>query len=416
MSSDKKNIIVLGAGFAGITAVLSLEHALKDRKNAYRIILIDRHEHQLYTPALYEIASIPREMSPDAYLQSSILIPVTDIIRDKDIEFIKDELTGVYPSAKTIELKNRGQLDYEYLLLALGSETNYFNIPGLKEHSFPLKTFDDAVRLRNAVEDFFQKKQSIRIIVAGAGSTGVELVAESVNFICAIKDRVTKIKTNVCDVTFTLLDGWPEILPNFSPAVVRHAKKRLQHLGVRIITGSSIAQVGGEEITFKDETCEHFDILIWAGGVKGPRAFKQTELILTPKDTLSCDEFLRVIGGDEKIFAAGDNASVMNKKTSQPIIWNVPAAEAEARHAIINIIRAIEGKALIPFNPPASFPFVLAIGKKYAIAQIGILRCSGIIGWMIKQLVTLRYFMSVLPAGKALTLWKKGINISASND
>lgn len=414
MTGDKKSIIVVGAGFAGITAVLALERALKSKKDAYRLILIDRHQHQLYTPSLYEIASIPREMSADAYLQSSILIPIADIIGDKDIEYIKDELAGVYPAAKTIELKERGQLDYEYLLLALGSETNYFNIPGLKEQSFPLKTFDDAVRLRNAIEDFLQKKQSLRIVVAGAGSTGVELVAESVNFVCAIKERV--IKTNVCDVTFTLVDGWPEILPGFPPAVIRRTKKRLQNLGIRILTGFSIAQVGGEEITFKDGQCEHFDILIWAGGVKGSHAFNQSELGLSPKETLLCDEFLRVIKGDERVFAAGDNAAVMNKKTSQPVIWNVPAAETEAHYAAANILRTIEGKALISFNPPASFPFVLAIGKKYAIAQIGILRCSGILGWIIKQLVALRYFLGVLPPAKAFDVWRKSADVSASND
>ena len=157
----KKRIIIAGAGFGGVTAALTLAKNLGRLAREYEIILLDRHHHQLYTPALYEIAAISSENAPDPALKSATLIPIADIAAGKPITILCDELVGLKAAERKLILQKSGELEYEFLVLALGSETNYFAIPGLKEHSFPLKTCDDAVRLRNKIEDLEYKIASL---------------------------------------------------------------------------------------------------------------------------------------------------------------------------------------------------------------------------------------------------------------
>lgn len=418
METGKKNIIVLGSGFGGMTAALALAKKIPD---TISLILVDRHHHQLYTPSLYEIASIPREVTKDTMLKSSILIDIKDVIRNRPITFLCDEFTGLNPQEKTIHLQKNGTLSYEYLIIALGSETAYFDIPGLHEYGLTLKTFDDALRLRNAIEDAHKKKDSLRIVVGGAGSAGIELVAEFVNFVCLIKDRITRTPSAptaplVCAVFFTLVEAAPDILPGFNPWIVAKAKKRLESIGIRIKVNTSISSVSEQELIYKNGDREPYDILIWSGGVKGPSLLRTIGLGLSLKDSLLVDEFLRVKDGDGRIFAIGDNATFINPRTQKPLVWNVPVAQKEAKIAATNIIAALTQKPLMPFVPEDRYPFILAVGKKYAIADLVIIRFSGFIGWVTKQLVQLYYLLSLLPLAKALNTWLRSIFVSNAND
>lgn len=412
MTEMKKNIIIVGAGFGGMTAALKLAKKTNYFKNDFEIILIDQHNHQLYTPALYEIASIPKENVADIALKSSILILIENIIKNKPIKFICDELIGLDKENKKIVLQKNGELNYEFLILALGSETNYFNIPGLKEYSFPLKTFDDGVRLRDAFENLVKTRDGIRVIVGGAGSSGVELAAEFVNFVCDLKAKILNHQ-NKCDVEFTLVEGSPEILPGFKPWVINKAKQRLTDLGITIKTNKIIASVDKRELTYKDGAKETYDVLVWTGGVKGPLIFQKFNLPLSNKGSLVVNEYLEANGN---IFAIGDNSSFNDQATGKPLIWNVPVAETEGRLAAQNIIRAIAGKPKKKFVPMRKYPFILAVGKKYAIADLIFIKFSGFWGWFLKQLVELRYLLFILPPIKALKIWLKGLKYFSSND
>jgi NADH:ubiquinone reductase (H+-translocating) len=411
----KKNIVILGAGFGGITAALSLAKQKRQLDEEYEIILIDRHHHQLYTPALYEIASIPQENITDIALKTSILIPLADIATGKSITVLTDEITGLAPEKQEVFLKNNGGVSYEFCIIALGSETNYFGIPGLKERSFPLKTFDDAVRLRNAIEELVKKNDGIKVVVGGAGASGVELAAEFVNFICDIKEKILDGK-KVCNVEFLLVEASPEILPGFDSRTIQKTKHRLARLGIRIKTSAAITEVQNDKMLFKNGEQESYDILCWTGGVRGPAVFADFNLSLSPKGAIEIDEFLRVKNSNGTLFAVGDNTSLINPKTGKPLIWNVPVAEAEGRLAAKNIVRAIRGESLRRFVPLKKYPFILAIGKKYAIADLIVVHICGFFGWFLKQIVELRYLLFILPIKKAITTWLRGEKYFMSND
>lgn len=411
---EPKHIVIAGAGFGGITAALTLAKQQKKLGDSHRITLINRNNNQLYTPALYEIASAPRESTPNKSLKSSILIPLADIIRGTSIEFIVDEVIAIDHTKKTLTLKQRGLLPYEFLVLALGSETNYFAVRGLAEFSRPLKSFSDAVRLRNDLENLVKQKEKIKVVVGGAGASGVELVAEFVNFTCALQTVIPGRKK--CNVEFLLVEAAAEILPGFEHVIIAQARKRLQQLGIVVKTNTMITEVQKDKILYKDGFKESYDILIWTGGIKGSSLLQQLGVPLSNKGMAEINEFLQIKGAEDRLFAIGDNSTMLNPKTGKPLIWNVPVAESEGRLAAGNIVRIIASKPLKPFVPLAKYPFVLAVGKKYAIADLIFIRFSGLLGWAIKQLVELRYLFFILPPQKALRTWLRSISVADMND
>lgn len=405
---SKKNIVILGAGFGGITAALKLTKRIDPYRDTHEIILIDRHHHQLYTPSLYQIAAVTQEDANSTSLKSSILIPLANIFEQKPVRLIADEIIGFKLSNKKIILRSHGELSYEFLVLALGSETAYFDIPGLREYSLPLKTFDDALRLRNAIEKLYKTKSSIKIIVGGGGASGVELAAEFVGFICRIAEEFTKRK--ICDTEFILIEASPQILFGLSASAVQKSLNRLKTLGVQILTGSPIVDVRKQEVILQNGHKENFDILIWTGGVIGPSILKESGLSLSAKNTIEVNQYLQA-KDFTNIFAVGDNAKFVNPKTGNELPWNVPAAEAEGRLAAKNIIRIMENKTPKKFSPLKRYPFILAVGKKYAIADLIVMRFSGILGWTAKELVELRYFLFILPFHQALRIWYNSIKV-----
>ena len=414
-TSEAKYIIIVGAGFGGLHTALILARYPILQDKGYNIILIDRHHHHLYTPALYEIAAIPSDYANDASLTASILIPIQDIIRTRPIHFIADEIMGRDKDTHRIILRNGGSLPYAYLVLALGTQTNYFNIPGMEEYGTPLKTCDDATLLRNKIEAALKQKPSLTVIVGGAGASGVEVVAELVNFVCMMKAKITP-ESMRCDVTYFLAEASGDILPGFDPWMVTRTRRRLERLGVTVKTGVPIASADKHSITFTDGQRQSYDVLIWTGGVKGSAILNNLNLHLSPKGTVIVGPDLRAQDGSTTVFAVGDNAWFLHPETRKPLPWNVPIAESEGRHVAQEILRAIHGESPRPFKPRRRYPFILAVGKKYALADLVYVRFGGFFGWCAKQLVELRYLLFLLPWLHAFALWWKDITMYRAND
>ncbi|QQG45049.1 MAG: NAD(P)/FAD-dependent oxidoreductase [Candidatus Sungiibacteriota bacterium] len=411
MVNNKQKIVILGAGFGGITAALKLARLIK-KYQEYEVVLVDKNYYHLFTPALYEISAIPKEEAHGFKLKSAIVIPVEDIIYGREIKFIQGEIIGLDKIRRAVVVKNAGAVPFEYLLVALGSETNYFNIPGLKENSYPLKGFRDALRIRNKIEALLEQNRPITIVVGGAGSTGIEVIAELSNFICSLQKKLVKNHA-LCQVRLLVVEASPEIMPGFDNWSIGLVRKRLAKLGIETKTNFTVANVTSQEITGKDNTRLAYDIFIWTGGVTGLSLFKTLGLPLTPKETLAVNQYLEV---EPRVFAIGDNAGFINPATGKLLIWNVPVAEAEAKVAVRNIIREISGRKKTAFRPSRKYPFVLTVGKKYAVADLVILRLSGFIGWIIKILVELNYLRKILPLKKAIAHWLRAVKLYRSND
>ena len=427
LESGRRNIVILGAGFGGITALIMLHRLLRGRglPGTYQIVLINRASHHLYTSALYEIASIPRGEAGLTGLKASACVPIEDIVeRLEGVRFIGEEVARLNPEAHTITFSSGGMMNFEYALIALGAETNFFDIPGLAEHAFGLKTFEDALVLRNRIEELARREGHLNIIVAGGGATGVEFSAELVNFLSHLTRRAMGGQGRE---EITLVEAAPEILPGFAASIVRRARRRLEKLGIRIMSRAYLNRVSASCVILRNGRSLPYDLLVWAGGVKPASVLSRFGLALDRRGGLIVNEFLEVLAetgssapritfASGRIYAIGDNASFVNSPGRTPLPGNVPVAEAQAQVAARNIVAAISGKPPRPFRPLRRYPYILAVGGKYALSDLLVLRFSGFAGWMVKQLVELRYLAFILPWGKAIRMWGRTVYYSTRND
>ncbi len=425
--SGRKNIVILGAGFGGITALITLYRLLKRRRllGRYHLVLVNRTSHHLYTPALYEIAAIPKDEAGGTGLKATVCLPLEHIVeRFPGVSFIGEEVVGLDPQTHVITFASGAALNFDYAVVALGAETNFFSVPGLAEHAFPLKAFADAVSLRNRVEELARREGDFNIIVAGGGATGVEFSAELVNYLCYLKERA---RAGKCREEITLVEASPEVLPGFSAAIIRRARRRLEKLGIRIETRAAISRVSAAGVILRDGRTLPYHLLVWAGGVRPASALRNFGLALDRRGGILVNEYLearpdagaharRIAPASGRIYAIGDNASFTKLRRGAPLPQNVPVAEAQARIAARNIAAAASGQPLRPFRPLSRYPFILAVGGKYALSDLLLLKFSGFVGWMVKQLVELRYLLFILPWRHALRVWLRAVYLSTRND
>ncbi len=424
----RKSIVVLGAGFGGLRAALRLGRYLKAYKLAdkYEVVLIDKNEYHTYTPTLYEIATTSKETANFFHLKEIVTFNVASLVAWLPIRFIKAEVTNIDVANGDVHLSTGERLVFCNLLLALGAQTNYFDIPGLKENSLALKTFHDAVMLREVMTTKVMERENspLRIVIGGGGSTGVELAGEIKLWLCG---PTAEIK-NTCSTSIEIIDGASTVLSVFDPRLIVRAQKRLTELGIATRTNERIASVSKNELTLQSGTTIPFDILVWTGGVKANQLAyaasmkrDQNGKVLTGHDMQCIPEStdLRFHGS---IYGIGDSICFINPKTNTPVPGTARAAMVQATIAAHNIMQEIlfaEGKiekANIKAYEPENYPYVIPIGGKFAIAKLGSVIISGFWGWVLKGLVELNYLFSIMPLRRAIPVWFKGLSIFIKND
>lgn len=311
---SNNKIVVLGAGFGGLRCAKILSRFFPNQ-----VTLIDKNDFHLFTPDLYELD------------EKKVKLPF-----GAKINFIQKEIADYR------------QLDYDYLVLATGSETNYYNIPGLKENALSFKNLGDIKRLKEVPAG--------EISIIGGGVTGVELAAE-----LAVKLVGEKIK---------LIEGSSCILSSLEEKLRIKTEKRLKKLGIEILCGYHLNKVEPGRIFFENGEVFKFDNLIWTGGVVvGKR---------------KVDANLQV-EGEKNVFAIGDCAS------ANPGM--IRSALEQAEVAAENIKRSVEGKPLVIYRPKFSGIFI-PLGGYYAIGKIGRMSLAGWSAWLIKKIINFLYKIS----------------------
>ena len=239
MPDEKKNILILGAGFAGIRAALRLSKKLP--ANGWQITIIDEHDTHVYTPDLYEIATaFNEEINEECLvrLKDTVAIPYSKIFTHKHtvhaVKFVRDRVLEIQPHNKKVLLKNRGELSFDYCVIALGSVVNYYNITGLQEFSYPLKTLTDALAINCHLDMYIhnlwkqQNRCDVHIVIGGGGATGVEFASELYGDIDKICKKYSYPHSHV---KVTLVEG-SEKLAGQDPRATRYIMQRLKKLGV----------------------------------------------------------------------------------------------------------------------------------------------------------------------------------------
>lgn len=420
----RKTILVLGAGFGGLRAATKIAKKLRrlDLLDKYEVLLVDRNDYHTYTPTLYEIATTARETADAIKLKTIVAFPISDLIAGLPIRFIKAEVEFLDLKEGDVHLSTGEKLTFDCLVFALGSETNFFGIPGLEEHALTLKTFNDALAIRDALTRRSQNGKLLRVVVGGGGSTGVELGAEILEWACEPK------KKRACSAAVTIVEGGPSVLGGFDARVIRAVERRLKKLGADLVTGEAIASVDAGAVRLKSGREISYDMLIWTGGVKASRAAgimpvkREARGRIEVTEGMACLPETPDLKLHGEIYGLGDVVCFYDSRTKKPIPGVARAALIQADIVAANAvedIKAAEGisrKIRHKVYSPLDYPYVIPVGGKYAVAKFGPFVIKGFTGWILKGLVEFYYLRSIMPLGQALRTWLTGLKIFIQND
>lgn len=402
-------IVILGGGFGGVRVAKNLASANWRMGRNIHITLIDKRRYHSYHPNFYEIAtSYLSEKLPLSEGVFHDLARVSSVsfdeifLHDLNVSIIEDEAINVDFKNKEVILKSYPKKNYDFLVIGVGSETNYFNIDFLKEKSIPLKELSDALLLRNAIDELFlnsPKNKLIKIVIGGGGFTGCEFASELVGYLKTLS-KIHRRPEHYAEVL--VVDLASSLLPGASSWVQYKTKERLEYLGVKVILNTSI-----EKVT-------DFDILIWTGGVAANSFLKNLEGVKLEKSCVVVDSHMRILPY-QNVFGVGDAIYCINEKTGKAVPMTASMALREGKVIAENIKRSIEKNKLKEYYP--KFPgFIIPLGGKYALFERGVIRFSGIVPWLTKHLISLSYWVSILGFKEGWKIWKKGMKIFLKND
>ncbi len=409
-------ILILGGGFGGIRTALDLEKKLRDETE---ITLIDKNSYHLFVPDLYEVASVyGMERDPFAVkMKKTICIPFADIFENKKINFVQAEVAEIDLKNQKVITKGENELDYDYLVLGFGSQPTDFGIPGVMEYTYQFKSLTDGLMVNETINDLLEKASQgkknlpVRILIIGAGFTGIELGAE---LSCCIKNIANRCRMDRGCTIITLFEASPKILPMVSEKERQMIEKRLTNLGVVLMANSPIEEVGSGFVKLRDGHTMSGDMIIWTAGIQPNKILQNIKGLTLNKGKVIVNSNL-IATGHENIFAIGDNVEFIDPATHKPIPAMAYIAGNQGKVAANNIYNLIKNKKLQPYKP-AYDTWIAPTGGKFAVAHLWGMTIKGFWGWIIRELVDLRHLLSILSFKKALKVFWEETTIFMKND
>ena len=391
--SDKTRILILGGGFGGLYTALHLEKTLA-RDADVEVTLVNRENFFLFTPMLHEVAASDLDMT-------HIVNPVRKMLRrvkffDGDVEYVdlKNQRVGVSHGLE----HHHHDLEYDHLVLGLGSITNFYGLPGLEERALTMKSLGDAILLRNRLisnleEADFEccpraREPLLNIVVAGGGFAGVETIAgvndflrEAVRFYPHLKEEMLRV---------VLVHPGEVILPELGEKLGRYAQGKLAARGVEIHAKTKVASVNDREVTLSDGTVITTNTLVWTAGTS-PNPHLEELPCEKERGRLRTNAFLEVEGWPG-VWAVGDCASVPDARTGKPFPPTAQHAIRQGKVLAANIAAAVRGRRKKAFTFK-TIGLLASIGRRTGVAQIMGVNFSGFVAWWLWRTI----YLSKLP-------------------
>ena len=402
MGQDTKKILILGGGFAGIECARRLESYFK-RKLEIEIILVSEDNFFLFSPMLPQVASGMIETR-------HIITPIRIIC--KKTKFYESRIKNIDPFGKIVNLvgtsERRGiSLEYDYLVIALGSQANFFGLDKMENLAYSMKTLSDAVVLRNRVIDMLEqaeneddpilKKSLLTFVIVGAGFGGVETAGELIDLVLDARKHYPCIDRE--DIRVIIVEAASFILPGFNEKLAEFALKKLRQRGIEVKLNTKLSSFSGTEAIIEDAIgptkspvnqpnigAIQTRTLIWTAGVS-PVDIIKNSVFKTSKGGIVVNEFLEIpdfLG----VFAIGDCSTLINPKTQRPYPGTAQNAQAEAKTAAYNVRALIRKEQKIKFEYSSKGQMAI-IGKRAGIAKILGLHLHGIVAWWIWRTIYL---------------------------
>ena len=366
-TSLKPRVVILGAGFGGLTAARKMA-SFAD------VTVVDRHNFQTFLPLLYQVSTAGLAADHVAH-------PIRGALRKTGIQFRMGTPISVDHKNKSVKLDSSEVLDFDYLVVALGSATADFGIPGVVEHALGMKSVHEALVIRAEVlrrfEDLcrFEDDTLFSISIVGGGPTGVEMAGA---FAELVRGPLKHDQANAAaHIKINLIEAGPRILPMFSEKLSAHGKKDLEKLGVTVHLNTAVKEIGPRKIEMKDGSSLPSEVTIWAAGVKGEPTAAKLNLPLV-NTRIDVQDSLQVKNYPH-IFAIGDIAGFVGKDGRfLPMV--APVAMQQGRHVAQQIKSLVTGRELKPFKY-IDKGSMATIGRHKAIVEVKSLRMTGIPAW-----------------------------------
>ncbi|MGE0862640.1 MAG: NAD(P)/FAD-dependent oxidoreductase [Vicinamibacterales bacterium] len=391
-------VVIIGGGFAGLAAARQL------RNVACEVTIIDRHNHHVFQPLLYQVATAG--LSP-----GDIASPIRWILRRQPrLRVLLGTIERIDTAEKQVWLDGRDAVSYDYLIVAAGATHSYFGHDEWSAVAPGLKTLDDALAIRRRLLLAFEEaerehnavlqRRLLTFVIVGGGPTGVEMAGA----LAEIARQALRSEFDAIDpasARIVLIEAGPSILPAFPADLRASAKRALRRLGVEVREGTAVTQVEEGRVLLGDERLEAHTIL-WAAGVAaaplgrdlGPQLDRAGRVIVEPD--LSAP-------GHAGVFVAGDLASFTHQ-TGKPLPGVAQVAKQQGPHAARNVARLVRGEATRPFHyiDPGN---MATIGRANAIADFGFLRVSGFMGWLVWLFVHILFLIGFRNRLSVLLQW-----------
>ncbi len=393
-----KRIVVLGGGFAGVQAATEIERNYADAE----ILLVSDQNFLLFTPLLPQIAS--SNINPRHIVQT-----VREIRGNRRFRFRRDTVLAIEPDARRVQLKS-GPLDYDVLVVALGSRSDYFQIPGASEFTWDFKTLEDAVVLRDHVIDLCEhadhttdpeaRRKMLTFVVVGGGYTGVELISELGDFLFRYVDkRYRGISTD--EIRLLLLEATDEILRTVGPKLADHARDRLHIRGIEVRTGAKVTRCSADAIEINGSEVISSATIVWTAGVRANALVEALPGAHNRAGRALVNESLQVEGHPE-IFVVGDGAATAS---AAPMV--APVAIAQGDLVARNIPHFLRGEALEAYAYKDQ-GMLVSLGLNYAVVKVGGLQFSGYFAWLFWNAVHLYKLVGLKKQLQVATDWLLG--------
>ncbi|RTK76587.1 NAD(P)/FAD-dependent oxidoreductase [Enterococcus faecalis] len=390
----KQNIVVVGAGYAGVSATKFLAKKFK-KDTDVTITLIDRHSYHTMMTELHEVAG--GRVEPEAIQYDLQRL----FSRKKNVKLVTDTVTGIDKENKVVKTL-AGSYPFDQLILGMGGEPNDFGTPGVKENGFTLWSFDDAVKIRHHIEatvakaaiepDAEVRKAMLTFVVCGSGFTGIEMVGELIDW----KDRLAKdAKIDPDEITLMVVEAMPTILNMLSRNDAAKAERYLEKKNVQLLLNSPIVEVAADHIKLKDGSEVPTHTLIWTAGVKATSDAADFGLEVARGSRLVANEYMQAKGYEDKnIYIIGDLV-YYEETPNTPTPQIVQAAEQTGHTAAANIVADIKGGEKHAFKGNYQ-GFMVSIGAKWGVANLfDKIHLSGFLAIIMKHIVNLKYFFDI---------------------
>ncbi|ROX69869.1 NAD(P)/FAD-dependent oxidoreductase [Enterococcus faecalis] len=390
----KQNIVVVGAGYAGVSATKFLAKKFK-KDTDVTITLIDRHSYHTMMTELHEVAG--GRVEPEAIQYDLQRL----FSRKKNVKLVTDTVTGIDKENKFVKTL-AGSYPFDQLILGMGGEPNDFGTPGVKENGFTLWSFDDAVKIRHHIEatvakaaiepDAEVRKAMLTFVVCGSGFTGIEMVGELIDW----KDRLAKdAKIDPDEITLMVVEAMPTILNMLSRNDAAKAERYLEKKNVQLLLNSPIVEVAADHIKLKDGSEVPTHTLIWTAGVKATSDAADFGLEAARGSRLVANEYMQAKGYEDKnIYIIGDLV-YYEETPNTPTPQIVQAAEQTGHTAAANIVADIKGGEKHAFKGNYQ-GFMVSIGAKWGVANLfDKIHLSGFLAIIMKHIVNLKYFFDI---------------------